>query len=96
MAHSLSAKKRIRQNLKRRLRNQMRKSMLKTEIKKYLAMIKEKAVENAEEQLKKIYKKLDQVAAKGTIHKNKASRLKSRLTRKLIGLKKQLTDQTAG
>ncbi|MHC5172486.1 MAG: 30S ribosomal protein S20, partial [Planctomycetota bacterium] len=33
MAHSLSAKKRVRQNAKRRVINRARKSVLKTEIK---------------------------------------------------------------
>ncbi len=88
MAHSLSAKKRIRQNEKRAMRNKARKSALKTEIKKFLSLIHDRDVSAAEEQLRKVYKKLDRTADQGTIHKNTAARKKSRLTAKLIKLKK--------
>ncbi len=94
MAHSLSAKKRIRQNEKRRLRNQARKSMLKTEIKKFLNLLHERNTEAAKSQLRVVYKKLDQVSAKGTIHKNKANRLKSRLAKRLFNLEKTLASHS--
>ena len=40
-------------------------------------------IDDAAEQLKLVYKQLDKVAAKGTIHKNAASRKKSRLASQL-------------
>ena len=83
MAHSLSAKKRVRQNEKRRARNRWRKERFRGAIKEYREAILHGTVAEAEGQLKSIYKLLDQVAAKGTIHKNTASRYKSRLTTKL-------------
>ena len=76
MADSRSAKKRIRQNIKRRSRNRWRKEQVKEALR---AGDRAKAAE----QLKLVYKRLDKVAAKGTIHKNAAARKKSRLARKL-------------
>jgi len=86
VAHSLSAKKRIRQNETRRLRNQARRSELKTETKKFLALVRDREVDGARAQLKRVYKKLDQVSAKGTIHANTAARRKSRLAKRLAAL----------
>ena len=83
MAHSLSAKKRIRQNIKRRALNRWRKVAFRSAITQYRETILHGSVVDAETQLKGIYKILDQVAAKGTIHKKTASRYKSRLSAKL-------------
>jgi len=83
MAHSLSAKKRIRQNLKSRLRNRRHAAVLKDVVKGFLANVHTGKVDAAEQALPKLYKKLDQIAAKGTIHKNAAARYKSRLTARL-------------
>lgn len=88
MAHSLSAKKRIRQNETRSVRNQMRMSRLRTEIKKFAKLMQHRDAAAAREQLSRVYKVLDQVAAKGTIHANMASRKKGRLTRALMALEK--------
>lgn len=79
MANIKSAKKRIRVIEAKTLQNKMTKSALKTAIKK---------AENAEgaekaEAIKVATKKVDQAAAKGLIHKNKAARKKSQLARKL-------------
>ena len=82
MAHSLSAKKRVRQNAKRRIINRARKSVLKTAIKDFgAAAVGDKKA--AAGQYKLIVKKLDKAASAKTIHKNKAARLKSRLSRRL-------------
>ncbi len=80
MAHSLSAKKRIKQNETRRMRNRARISGLRTEIKKFDELIHDREVEKAQEMLKALYKQVDQIAAKGTLHSNTAARRKSRLT----------------
>jgi small subunit ribosomal protein S20 len=82
-----SAKKRLRQNIKRNLRNRSYKSALKTQIKNFLGAVKEGNVQSAEEELRRTVKKLDKAAAKGILHKNTASRKKSRLTKKFNQLK---------
>lgn len=83
MAHSLSAKKRIRQNVKRRARNRWRKDQVKSVVKAFAEAVSQGDKAKASEQLKAVYKKLDKVAAKGAIHKNAASRKKARLARRL-------------
>jgi small subunit ribosomal protein S20 len=87
MAHSLSAKKRVRQNAKHKVINRARKSEVKTQIKGLVAALDSGDKKTATEQFKLIVKKLDKVAAKGTIHKKKASRLKSRMAKKINKLK---------
>ena len=83
MAQMLSAKKRIRQNLKRRARNRWRKTQIKDAVKAYAEALHKGDRTEAAERLRVVYKKLDQVAAKGTIHKNAAARRKSRLAKRL-------------
>ena len=83
MAHSKSAKKRIRQNEKRRARNRWRKAQIKETIRSFDESLKAGNIDEAKEQLKAVYQRLDKVAAKGTIHKNTASRRKSRLAKRL-------------
>ncbi len=87
MAHSLSAKKRIRQNEKRRARNRARKDLLKTEVKAFNAVLTAGDFAKAEEQLKSVVSRLDRTAAKHTIHKNTAARKRSRLTKRLNALR---------
>lgn len=83
MAHSLSAKKRVRQNTKHNVINRSRKSMVKTEMKKFEDALKDGNVDSAKEQYRLLVKKLDKVASTSTMHKNTASRMKSRLSRRL-------------
>jgi small subunit ribosomal protein S20 len=83
VAHSLSAKKRVRQNVKRRARNRARKDLIKVEMKAYNAVLVSGDMAKAEEQLRKVVQRLDKTAAKGTIHKNTAARKRSRLTKRL-------------
>lgn len=87
MAHSLSAKKRIRQNEKRRARNRARKDVLKNETKAFTAAVTKGDVDGATKALGELVSTLDRVKTKSTIHKNTASRKRSRLTRKLNALK---------
>ncbi|MBN1786805.1 MAG: 30S ribosomal protein S20 [Sedimentisphaerales bacterium] len=82
MAHSLSAKKRVSQNAKRRTINRARKSAVKAQIKDFEAAVASGDKKAVTEQYKLIIKKLDKIASTKTIHKNKAARLKSRITRK--------------
>ena len=83
MAHSLSAKKRIRQNASHRARNRWRKGRYREAISEYRETILHGSVEDAEKQLTGIYKLLDQIASTPALHKNTASRYKSRLAAKL-------------
>jgi len=83
VAHSLSAKKRVRQNAKRRAINRARKSAIKTQTKKFLAAVKDGNAETAQQEFKTLVRKLDKVASTSTMHKNTAARIKSRMARRL-------------
>ena len=96
MAHSLSAKKRIRQSLKRRARNRARKEQIKTDVKSFLNVLGTGDVKKASEALNKVVSRMDRVATKHTIHKNAASRKRSRLTRRLNAAKAAGTTKGAG
>ena len=87
MAHSLSAKKRVRQNEKRRARNRHRKTVVRDQIKTFAASITGGDLAKAEAELNKAVIVLDKTAATGAIHKNAASRKRSRLTKRLNALK---------
>lgn len=81
MAHTLSAKKRIRQNAKRRSINRWRKDRIKQAVRNFEDTLKSGDKTRMSEALQQAFKTLDQVAAKGTIHKNTAARKKQRLAR---------------
>jgi small subunit ribosomal protein S20 len=87
VAHSLSAKKRIRQSIKRRARNRARKELIKDQTKSYLSALATHDVGKAQTELNKTVSRLDKVASKHTIHKNTASRRRSRLTLSLNAMK---------
>jgi small subunit ribosomal protein S20 len=87
VAHSLSAKKRSRQNVKRRATNRARKSQIKTQIKHFEAALSGGDVKSASEQYRLVVKKLDKTAGTSTMHKRTAARQKSRLARQLNSLK---------
>ena len=75
-----SAKKAYRQNLKRRAKNSKNKKALLKVLKNYKKLAEQKNLEAAKNELPNVYKALDKSAKVGIIKKNKASRLKSRLT----------------
>jgi len=83
MAHSQSALKRARQNAKGRLRNRETKYELKSLSKKLLALINAKKNDEAAKVFIDISSRFDKAAKKGIIHKNNASRHKSRLAQRL-------------
>lgn len=87
MAHSLSAKKRVRQNAKRRTINRARKSQVKSQIKRLETALGAGDVETAGAEFRATAKKLDKVASTSTMHKKTAARKKSRLAKKLNALK---------
>jgi small subunit ribosomal protein S20 len=66
------------------LRRDKRKTNINKPIKtKYKTAVKNAALEPTEKNLKLAYKHLDRAVKKGIIHKNKASRLKSQLAKKV-------------
>ncbi len=83
MAHSLSAKKRIRQNAKQNSRNRRRKQQIKDAVREFEDALLNNKTEDAAELLKTIYKRLDKTAARGTIHKSTAARKKAKLAKRL-------------
>jgi small subunit ribosomal protein S20 len=89
VAHSLSAKKRVRQNAKKRTINHARKSQIKTQIKRLEAALSSGNIETAAEQFHLVARKLDKIAATSTMHKKTAARKKSRLAKRLNALKAQ-------
>ncbi len=84
MAQHKSAVKRARAAKRRAAQNAQWKSRMRNAIKRVRAT-REKA--KALEELKKTVKLLDQLAARGVIHKNKAANNKSKLTRLVNTLK---------
>ena len=89
MAHSLSAKKRVRQNTKSRVINRARKSAIRTQIKHFESALNAGDADKAAQQFDLLVKKLDKVASTSTMHKNTAGRMKSRMSRRLNALKTQ-------
>ena len=87
MAHSISAKKRVRQNERRRARNRQRKTLVRDQIKVFSAALTAGDVKKSEEALRQAVVLLDRTAARNTIHKNTAARKRSRLTLRLNALK---------
>lgn len=76
-----SAKKALRQSLRRHAQNLIKKEAYKRlvrDVKKFVSAGKHK---EAEKILPKLYKALDKAAKTNVIKKNKAARLKSRLTK---------------
>ena len=82
MANIKSAKKRISVIAKKTARNRRVKSHLKAIIKNFEAAIAASDLDLAKEKLALAEKRLMQAAAKGTLHKNTASRKVSRLTKR--------------
>lgn len=78
----------IKKAKKRTLRNQSAKALLKTETKKFIELLAAKKFNEAKAELQILISKIDKGCAKGIIHKNTASRKKSRLMKKLKGLEK--------
>lgn len=82
MAHSKSAKKRIRTSEERRLRNRTYRSGSRTLVRRAEAAIEAGDVETAKDAVQQAISMLDRTARKGIIHPNKAARQKSRLMTK--------------
>lgn len=84
MANHKSAEKRIRSNDAKRIHNRYYAKSTRTVLKDF------KSITNKEEAAKllpKVASMLDKLAKKNVIHKNKASNLKSKLAKRIAGLK---------
>ena len=79
MPNSEGAKKRLRQNFVRRDRNKAIKSAMRSQIRKVREAVESGDIGVAEEQFKLAAKRLDRAGARNIIHRNVASRTKSRL-----------------
>jgi small subunit ribosomal protein S20 len=88
MPHSASAKKRHRQNLRNRDRNRVAKSQLKSQVRKVLEAIESGDSARAGEALRTVASVADKAASSKKIHRNKAARIKSRLSARLLAAKK--------
>ncbi len=91
MAHTRSARKRIRQAAKRRELNRYHISRMKTAIKRIREALSKKDIETAEKLLPLAQKLAYRAAAKGAIHKNEAARRVSRIAKKINEAKAQLS-----
>ncbi len=81
-----SAAKRMRADRKRHARNLEASSALKTLTRNFVKLAKEGQADLAKSALGILTKRLDQAANRQIIHRNTASRLKSRLSRRLFKL----------
>ncbi|MCG1037266.1 30S ribosomal protein S20 [Polaribacter sargassicola] len=83
MANHKSALKRIRSNEAKRLRNKYQHKTTRNAVRD-LRIVEDKA--EAETKLVKVISMLDKLAKNNIIHKNKASNLKSKLTKHVAAL----------
>lgn len=83
MANTAQAKKRARQAEKSRIRNAGQRSNLRTFVKKVIAAVNAGDKEKAQAAYNTAVPIIDSAVNKGLIHKNKASRSKSRLNSKV-------------
>lgn len=80
MANSAQARKRAKQNDKRRQHNAALRSKMRTYVKRVRSAIDAGEKEQAQEAFKAAVPVLDSMTGKGIVHKNAASRYKSRLS----------------
>ena len=86
MANSPQARKRARQAEKLRRHNASLRSLVRTVIKKVVAAIDAGDAETAKTAYTEAVPVIDRMADKGILHKNKASRHKSRLNARIKAL----------
>ncbi|MEZ6135697.1 MAG: 30S ribosomal protein S20 [Pirellulaceae bacterium] len=84
MPNTKQAKKRLRQNVVRRDRNRITRTKMRSAIRKFREAVAAKTFDEAKELSLVAAKVLDKAAAKGVIHRNKAARLKSRMSHLLV------------
>lgn len=83
MPNIKSAKKRMRSNAKKATVNTFITSSMRTAVKNFEKEAKNGNKETASEKLNIAIQRIDKAMSSGKIHKNKAARLKSRLTKSM-------------
>ena len=86
MANRRSSIKKIRVDKRRREKNVLIKSELKTVARKLRVVLAAKKKQDVAEAARSLFSKLDKAVKKKVIHGNRASRLKSRLQRRINAL----------
>ncbi len=81
MANTPQARKRVRQAVKARTRNAAQKSNFRSSIKKVLKSLADKNKEQSNINFREAMSIMDKLVIKGLLHKNKAARHKSRLSK---------------
>ena len=89
MANIKSAIKRNKQNEKRRQKNRIFRGRARTAVKKARVLMEANDLPATVEATMEAVSLLDKAAEKGVLHKNNASRRKSRLMRRLAALQKK-------
>lgn len=87
MPNTKSAIKAMRQSLRRKVRNIRTKDKFKDAVKEVKKLIASGKKSEAMEAMKKAMSTLDKAAKTNVIHKNKSSRLKSRLAKAIAKVK---------
>jgi small subunit ribosomal protein S20 len=88
MANTAQARKRARQSVKQRAHNMAQRSELRTAIKKVRKAIEAGDQDAAMKQMHASQSVIDRIADKKIVHKNLASRTKSRLVHAIKAMKK--------
>ncbi|UJF24321.1 30S ribosomal protein S20 [Suttonella sp. R2A3] len=83
MANTVQARKRVKQAEKARARNASQRSSMRTAVKKVLRAVEANDKDSAQSAFNYASSLLDRAAQKNLIHKNKAARLKSRISAKI-------------
>lgn len=86
MPNSKSAAKRVRQDAEKKQKNMSRKTTIKTALKKLDTLIEQENAEQAREQMNVVFRALDKAVKRNIIHKNKAARKKSQISKKVHSL----------
>jgi small subunit ribosomal protein S20 len=84
MPNTKGAKKRLRQSFVRRDRNRAHKTRFRNSLTKFRKAVEENNLEEAKELSVATSRLLDKAASKGIIHRNKAARLKSRMSHLMV------------
>lgn len=86
MAHTNSAKKRIRQNVTRRALNRWRLRAMRDALKSFDKAVASGNAEEATKAFRDASQIVDRTAQKGVIHRNQAARRKSRMNARVKSL----------
>ncbi len=84
MPNTKGAKKRLRQSVVRRDRNRTKKTRMRHSLRQFREAVAAKDFETAKELARVSVRLLDKAAASGLIHRNKAARLKSRMSHLMV------------